>query len=78
METEAEEWSRIEAELWSEKGGDTFNVEALIDVILVTMYGTIGCSQLKYDVKELSTKKEGDIIKKNAFIKVHKKYGICK
>jgi len=63
----------LQVELISEKGNDLLNIESLILAILVKTYGSIGETQLKYDIKELTNKKELEINRKTAYIKTTKK-----
>ncbi len=74
MEAEGEVWKGIEAELWSEKGGDSMGVEALIEAVLVKTYGTVGETQLRYETKELGLKREDDVFRRGAYIKVLLRY----
>eukprot|EP00826_Nyctotherus_ovalis_P028551 TRINITY_DN22542_c0_g1_i1.p1 TRINITY_DN22542_c0_g1~~TRINITY_DN22542_c0_g1_i1.p1 ORF type:complete len:104 (+),score=32.57 TRINITY_DN22542_c0_g1_i1:102-413(+) len=69
---EASDYVGLEIELQTEemRGMD---IEALVQVILVRTYGTVGETQLEYEVRNLGNKKQGDLLIQTAFMKVHRR-----
>ena len=61
----------LEVELQAEQ--EVVDMETLVQTILVRMYGTIGETQLNYEVRNIGKKKQDNLFKQTAYIKVNKK-----